>query len=121
MKIEDARLDAEDKGMYEYQYSLEFNVTEHSNIPFLLAATDEDEDDTEKMRVEIVKRVNAYDELVECIIRNKVAWDHSKDKSHGLLPEVTLTNEHLINKLQLKDVMQKVLKTRYGLESAGVK
>lgn len=114
MKIEDARLKAENKKSFTHEYELEFNVIEHRNIPFLMAFRPEDEDDTEKMRAEIVKRVNAYDELVECVIRNKIAWEHSKDKSHGLLPEVTLTNEHLIKKLELENTMKKVVRKRYS-------
>jgi hypothetical protein len=38
-------------------------------------------------------------ELIRAIARNLVAWDTSKDKSQGLLPEVYLTNQCLYKKL----------------------
>lgn len=42
----------------------------------------------------ILKEVSARD-IIETIARNCTAWDTSKDKKEGLLPEVTMTNEHL--------------------------
>ena len=33
--------------------------------------------------------------IIETIARNCTAWDTSKDKEQGLLPEITITNEYL--------------------------
>ena len=38
-------------------------------------------------------------EITRTIARNCVAWDTSKDKKEGLLPEVTITNEYLYEAL----------------------
>ncbi|MBG9586900.1 hypothetical protein [Cytobacillus firmus] len=38
-------------------------------------------------------------QLAEVIARNLTAWDTSKDKRHGLLPEVYLKNVNLYKKL----------------------
>jgi hypothetical protein len=37
-------------------------------------------------------------ELIKLIERNQLAWNYSKDKSDGLLPEVYLSNKHVIDK-----------------------
>jgi hypothetical protein len=44
----------------------------------------------------LVEQIN---ELTKVIARNLVAWDTSKDKSQGLLPEVYLTNRYLYKQL----------------------
>lgn len=38
-------------------------------------------------------------ELTKIIARNIIAWDTSKDKKQGLLPEVYLSNKHWYKKL----------------------
>ncbi len=38
-------------------------------------------------------------ELAEAVVRNLIAWDNSKDKEQGLLPEVYLTNRYLYKQL----------------------
>ena len=48
----------------------------------------------------ICKAVNNFDEIIETIARNCIAWDTSKDKREGLLPEVAVfTNRSLYKKL----------------------
>ncbi len=42
---------------------------------------------------------NAAYGIAEFIARNLVAWDTSKDKKLGLLPEVYLANKHLYKEL----------------------
>lgn len=42
----------------------------------------------------ILEKITARN-IIETIARNCIAWDTSKDKEIGLLPEVTLTNEYL--------------------------
>lgn len=42
-------------------------------------------------------------ELIKVIARNLVAWDTSKDNTHGLLPEVYLTNKYYYKKLTGED------------------
>lgn len=42
---------------------------------------------------------NAAYGIAEIIARNLVAWDTSKDKKLGLLPEVYLANKHLYKEL----------------------
>lgn len=42
-----------------------------------------------------LKIASIHNEVVRTIARNCVAWDTSKDKTEGLLPEVCLTNEWL--------------------------
>lgn len=39
------------------------------------------------------------DEMAKLIARNLVAWDTSKDKREGLLPEVYLSNQFIYKKL----------------------
>lgn len=53
-----------------------------------------DEPYAEIVKKLILKEVSARD-IIETIARNCTAWDTSKDKKEGLLPEVTITNEHL--------------------------
>lgn len=35
-------------------------------------------------------------ELIDLIERNQLAWNHSKDKIQGLLPEVYLANQYML-------------------------
>jgi hypothetical protein len=48
---------------------------------------------------QIIKQINTSCKLVEVIARNLVAWDTSKDKKQGLLPEVYLTNKQIYREL----------------------
>lgn len=48
---------------------------------------------------QIIKQINLYDELARTIARNLVAWDRSRDKREGLLPEVYLTNRWLYKQI----------------------
>lgn len=76
---EDSELAPED-----FKQLVESKATEHENI---------------ELRKEIAE-VNLYHhKLSEVIARNLVAWDTSKDKSQGLLPEVYLTNKQVYRKL----------------------
>ncbi len=52
-----------------------------------------------ELRKEIVKVSFYHHKLGEVIARNLVAWDTSKDKLQGLLPEVYLTNKQAYHKL----------------------
>ena len=61
----------------------------------LIAYLEIDEDDSK----EWVKFLNLREEIVETIARNLVAWDTSKDKKQGLLPEVYLSNQRLYKQL----------------------
>ena len=47
---------------------------------------------------EYLQKIN-LDEITRVIARNCVAWDTSKDKKEGLLPEVTIANEYLYKQL----------------------
>jgi hypothetical protein len=59
----------------------------------------EDEEYVELVRKLILKEVSER-EITETIARNCVAWDTSKDKNEGLLPEVAFfTNPYLYKKL----------------------
>jgi hypothetical protein len=42
-------------------------------------------------------------ELINIITRNLIAWDNSKDKSDGMLPEVYFKNQGLYKRLTNKD------------------
>lgn len=60
---------------------------------------------------ESFKRGQELEKLKEVIARNLVAWDTSKDKREGLLPEVYLTNRHWYKKLTGEEyVFHKALK-----------
>lgn len=48
---------------------------------------------------EFKKKLENYKGIIEIIARNILAWDTSKDKTQGLLPEVYLSNKHLFTKL----------------------
>lgn len=48
---------------------------------------------------QIIKQINLYDDLAEAIARNLVAWDTSKDKMEGLLPEIQLNNRWLYKQI----------------------
>lgn len=52
-----------------------------------------------------VHELKAYKRLniVKLIARNLLAWETSKDKSQGLLPEVYLTNKHVFEELTGED------------------
>jgi len=68
----------------DFQLLVESKATDHENI---------------ELRKEIAE-VNLYHhKLGEVIARNLVAWDTSKDKSQGLLPEVYLINKQVYRKL----------------------
>lgn len=59
----------------------------------------EDEEYAELVKKLILKEVSER-EIIETIARNCVAWDTSKDKTEGLLPEVAVfKNPHLYEKL----------------------
>lgn len=49
---------------------------------------------------------NAHDSIASVIARNLVAWDTSKDKREGLLPEVYLTNKVLYKQLTGEEYIQ---------------
>jgi len=90
MKIENAD---NGKGSYLMDYSLDFNISQTigPNDPIKPDIAHHDHD--KKIKDEVVKRFNMHERLAEIIARNLVAWDTSKDKSTGLLPEVYLTNK----------------------------
>jgi len=46
-----------------------------------------------------VKIIKEHNEIPGLIARNLVAWDTSKDKREGLLPEVYVYNQHMYEKL----------------------
>ncbi len=48
-------------------------------------------------KIEKLEKMQA--ELTRVIARNLIAWDTSKDKREGLLPEVYLTNKYLYKQL----------------------
>lgn len=48
---------------------------------------------------QLIKQINLYDELARTIARNLTAWDTSRDKRDGLLPEVYLTNRWLYKQI----------------------
>jgi hypothetical protein len=52
-----------------------------------------------RKRDECERLEKTQNELVRVIARNLVAWDTSKDKREGLLPEVYLANKHLYKQL----------------------
>lgn len=51
------------------------------------------------LEADLLAANNQIQELTRVIARNLVAWDTSKDKREGLLPEVYLTNKVLYKKL----------------------
>lgn len=61
----------------------------------IIAYLEIDEDDSK----EWVKVLNLREEIKETIARNLVAWDTSKDKTEGLLPEVYLNDKYLYKQL----------------------
>ncbi len=52
-----------------------------------------------------LKELNKYKDLniIKVIARNLMAWETSKDKSQGLLPEVYLTNKYVFEELTGED------------------
>lgn len=48
---------------------------------------------------QIIKQVNLYDDLVEAVARNLVAWDTSIDKREGMLPEIYQRSQSLYKKI----------------------
>lgn len=74
-------------------YSLE-TKTEKGNFK-LIGELYANKTDAEK----IIKQINLYDDLAEAIARNLVAWDTSKDKMEGLLPEIQLNNRWLYKQI----------------------
>ncbi|MGO4369359.1 hypothetical protein AB4Z21_00935 [Paenibacillus sp. MCAF20] len=62
--------------------------------------------------IERLEKVQA--ELTRTIARNLIAWDTSKDKREGLLPEVYLTNKILYKQLTGEEyIQQKAMKKFY--------
>ncbi|MEX3713373.1 hypothetical protein ABFV99_13295 [Cytobacillus horneckiae] len=70
---------------------------------------------------------NAYDfvkgntpslrnELIRLIARNLVAWDTSKDKREGLLPEVYLTNKYWYKQLTGEEYFQHKAVEKFNIE-----
>lgn len=93
MKIENAD---KGNGSFEYDYDLSFNISQR------IGANDPIKPDVhsdKKMQDEVVRRFNMHEKLAEAIARNLVAWDTSKDKTIGLLPEVYLRNQSLYKDL----------------------
>lgn len=48
---------------------------------------------------ELKRKLEKYKDIKEIIARNILAWDTSKDKTQGLLPEVYLSDKYLFTKL----------------------
>lgn len=93
MKIENAD---NGKSTFCFDYELDFNVSER------IKDTDPIKPrvfSTKDIQNEVIKRFNVHEQLVEAIARNLVAWDTSKDKKQGLLPEIYLTNRVLYREL----------------------
>jgi hypothetical protein len=81
-----------------------FADTEELNFPMFYPDAEEQNEwfETFLKYQEIHIRVIIEEELKEItkvIARNLVAWDTSKDKREGLLPEVYLANKHLYKQL----------------------
>jgi hypothetical protein len=64
---------------------------------------------------ELVKGVSVS-ELTRTIARNLVAWDTSKDKREGLLPEVYLTNKYLYKILTGEEYFQHKAVKKFNIE-----
>jgi len=55
-------------------------------------------------------------EMVSIVARNLIAWDTSKDKREGLLPEVYLTNKQVYKKLTGEEYAKERAVRKLGLE-----
>ncbi|TYS68687.1 hypothetical protein FZC76_07005 [Sutcliffiella horikoshii] len=64
---------------------------------------------------EIVKGVSVK-ELTRIIARNLVAWDTSKDKREGLLPEVYLFNKHIYKLLTGEEYYKHKAVKKFNIE-----
>lgn len=64
---------------------------------------------------EVVKGVSVK-ELTRVIARNLVAWDTSKDKREGLLPEVYLFNKHIYKLLTGEEYFKHKAVKKFNIE-----
>jgi hypothetical protein len=64
---------------------------------------------------EVVKGVSVK-ELTWVIARNLVAWDTSKDKREGLLPEVYLLNRHIYKLLTGEEYYKHKVVKKFNIE-----
>ncbi len=65
---------------------------------------------------EVDEKDKAIKELTRTIARNLVAWDTSKDKREGLLPEVYLTNKYLYKQLTGEEYFQHKAVKKFNIE-----
>lgn len=73
-------------------------------------------DDDRKLIAQAPNMKKDLDNLAEVIARNLTAWDTSKDKTQGLLPEIYLKNKYWYKKLTGEEyVFHKAIK-KFNIE-----